>query len=62
MMNCCIDITDVKDVNIGDWVNIYSIDSEDMNSILQLSRINDIKPGKFIYGLNQSYFERKYIL
>ena len=62
MMNCCVDITDVEKVDIGDWVNIYSVDNKDLNSILKLSEINNMKPGKFVYGLNNDYFRKKYIL
>ena len=60
MMNLCVDITDVEDVKVGDWVNIYSINNTDKNSILELSRINNLKPGIFVYGLNSQYINRVY--
>ncbi len=61
MMNCCVDVTDVSDVRVGDWVNIYSPDNADRNSILQLSKTNHLKPGRFIYGLNPGYIRRRYV-
>lgn len=60
MMNCCVDISGIEDVNIGDWVDIYSINENDQNNILNLSELNNIKPGIFVYGLNSLYIDKEY--
>lgn len=60
MMNCCVDISDVEEVKVGDWVNIYSTNVNDENSILNLSKLNNIKPGIFVYSLNSLYIDRIY--
>lgn len=60
MMNCCVDVTEVKDVKVGDRANIYSINPNDENSILNLSKLNNIKPGIFVYSLNSLYIEKVY--
>lgn len=63
MMNICIDITDVEEKNIYNYVkqpvNIYSINTNDANSVMNLANLNGIIPNLYICNLNQNYIQFK---